>query len=84
MAGVKFIFAYLFLAVLIFSQEIQSIEGRQLNSGMKKGSLKLETHGKILTKCDEHNENEYQPAIPPTPAVAKSQPPPSGRVETVE
>lgn len=80
MANLKFMFACLFLVVLIFFQEIQSTEGRQLNSGMKKGSSELKTHVKI-TKFAEHNANESLPTKPPTQVVAKSQPPPSGHVE---
>ncbi|KAL6339234.1 hypothetical protein AAG906_024385 [Vitis piasezkii] len=85
MANFKFIIACLFLAVLIFSQEIQSTEGRQLNLGMNKGSPELQTHVKIMgketTKVVEHHANKSLPAAPTTQVVAGSQPPPSGLVE---
>ena len=78
MANLKFIIACLFLAVLTVSQEIQSTEGRQLKLGMKKGSLELETHVKIVVK---HDDKKSLPAAPTTQEVAESQPPPLGRGE---
>ena len=72
MANLKFKIACFFLVVLIFSQEIQSIEGRQLDLGMKRGSSELETHVKIMgketTKFAEHNANKSLPPTPPTQA----------------
>lgn len=77
---VKFIIASLFLAVLlIFSQEIQSTEGRQLNLGMKKASLELETHVKIIIK---HHAKKSLPAAPTTQAAAVAESQPRDRLET--
>lgn len=87
MANFKFIFSCSFLVVLVFFQEIQSMEGRLLNFGMKKGSLELETPiiimGREAAEFDEHIANESLPTSPPhAQVVARSQPPPSGHVET--
>ncbi|KAL4644859.1 hypothetical protein ACB092_02G194200 [Castanea dentata] len=79
MAQSKSIAAFLFL-VIIFSQQIQSIEGRHLREGKKSNkSQTLQTQTKIYEtetiKHDEEITSESPPAAPTT--VNVSQPPPS-------